>query len=204
MSLIVCTILNMSISIESIIVAFSYTGVFSLMVANGFLSIPSSQVLYILVGYFVAQGALNIWLVSALGAIGNTIGNVLLYEAIRSQGLKYISKWQVIQEHQLKKVSTALRKRGAWFVFVGKLLPAIKVFVPIAAGLAKMPRALFVVSMLVSSWIWSLAFISIGYFFGRSEDVFGKYAIVLAIVTIIVVALFYRYINSREVMGEDV
>lgn len=186
-----------SLSIEEIVVAFSYLGVFGLMVANGFSSFPSSQILYIIVGYFVAQGSLNLWLVSALGAAGNTIGNILLYETIRSHGLRYVARWQMISDRQLEKVSIALQRRGAWFIFVGKLLPAIKVFVPVAAGLAKMPRVLFAVMMLVSSWLWSLGFIAIGYFFGKSEDVFGKYAIALAIVTVIVVALFYKYMNSR-------
>jgi len=190
----------MTIPVESIIIGFGYLGIFGLMITNGFLSLPSSQVLYIIVGYFVSTGALNVWLASLLGAAGNTIGNVLLYEATRSRGLKYVTKWQMIPERELKKVGTALRRRGRWFVFIGKLLPAIKVFVPIAAGLAQMPRVLFTVLMFAASWAWSLIFIAIGYFSGKSEDFFGGYAIVLAIASLVLVVLFYRYINSREVV----
>lgn len=192
----------MIIPVESIIVGFGYFGIFGLMITNGFSSLPSSQVLYIIVGYFVSTGALNVWLASLLGALGNTIGNVLLYEATRSRGLKYVTRWQMIPERELKKVGTALRRRGWWFVFVGKLLPAIKVFVPIAAGLAQMPRALYIVLVAISSWIWSLGFIAIGYFFGKSGDLFGRYAIVLAIASLALIVLFYRYINSREVVEE--
>ncbi len=191
---------RMGIPIESIVVGFGYFGIFGLMIANGFFSVPSSQILYIIVGYFVSTGALNVYLASVLGAVGNTIGNVLLYEAVRSHGLKYVTKYQMIPAHQLKKVSAALERRGRWFVFLGKLLPAIKVFVPVAAGLAKMPRALFAMLMLVSSWLWALGFIAIGYFFGKSENLFGKYAIVVAILSIVLVILFHRYLNSREVI----
>ncbi len=192
----------MTIPVESIVIGFGYLGIFGLMITNGFLSLPSSQVLYIIVGYFVSTGALNVWLASLLGALGNTIGNVLLYEATRSRGLKYVTKWQMIPERELKKVGTALRRRGWWFVLVGKLLPAIKVFVPIAAGLAQMPRALYITLIATSSWIWSLGFISIGYFFGKSSRVFGSYAIVLTIISLVVAGLFYKYINSREVVDE--
>ena len=190
----------MKIPVEGIILAFGYLGVFGLMIANGLLSFPSSQILYIIVGYFVSQGSINLWLVSIFGALGNTIGNIFLYELTRSRGLKYVARWQVIPEVELKKVEAAFRRRGWWFVFVGKLLPAIKVFVPIAAGLAKMPRALFAILMFLASWIWSLIFIYIGYFFGKSENIMGRYAIVLAVISVLLIVLFYRYMNSKEVL----
>ena len=102
----------------------------------------------------------------------------------------------------MKKVEIAFRKKGAWFLFVGKLLPAIKVFVPIPAGLGKMNRTLYAVIIFVSSYIWSLIFIAIGYYFGKSSNVFGSYAVILMIVALVVVALFYKYINSEEIARE--
>lgn len=190
-------------TIETVIAIAGYFGIFVLMTANGTLSVPSSQVLYIIAGYFVSQGDLALAPTLLAGAAGNTIGCIILYELARTHGRAFITRMKLFPERELAKVETAFRKNGAWFIFVGKLLPAIKVFVPIPAGLGKMPRPLFAALMFSASFIWALAFIAIGYFFGKSSDLFGRYAFVLIIVAMIVVFLFYRYINSTEIACDD-
>lgn len=189
-------------TIETVIAISGYFGIFVLMIANGAVSFPSSQVLYIIAGYFIARGDLFLAPVALVGALGNTVGNIILYELARTHGRTFIARMKIFPLRELAKVETAFRKKGAWFIFIGKLLPAIKVFVPIPAGLGKMSRLLFAILMFVASFIWSLAFIAIGYFFGKSSDLFGRYAIILAIVATVVILLFYRYINSTEVIRE--
>jgi membrane protein DedA with SNARE-associated domain len=191
-----------NITIETIIQSGSYLAIFLLMITNGAVSFPSSQVLYIIAGYFIARGDLALGLVALVGSFGNTIGNVILYELARKHGRTFIERMKIFPTRELAKVEKAFHKKGAWFIFIGKLLPAIKVFVPIPAGLGKMPRTLFASLMFVASFIWSLAFISIGFFFGKSSDLFGRYAIILVLVAVVVVLLFYKYINSDEVVSE--
>ena len=118
----------MSVDIESIIVASSYLGIFLLMIANGSISFPSSQILYIIVGYFVSIGTLSFFPSSLVGALGNAIGNIILYEIVRRRGIHYLKKFQIFREQDVKKVEIVFRKRGLWFLFVWKLLPAIKVY----------------------------------------------------------------------------
>lgn len=190
------------IPIEDIILSSSYLGVFFLMIANGFISFPSSQILYIIVGYFVSIGTLNLIVVSFLGTLGNTIGNIILYELSRSRGIAYITRFKIFPEKEVKKIEIAFNRKGAWFLFIGKLLPAIKVFVPIPAGVAKMHRGLYLLIIFAASYIWALVFIGIGYYFGKSKDVFGKYSVALSIVAFIVLYGFYKYMNSKEVIEE--
>lgn len=190
------------ITLETLIQGGSYFAIFLLMIANGAVSFPSSQVLYIIAGYFVAQGNLAVGVVALVGALGNTVGNVILYELARKHGRTFIARMKIFPLRELSKVEHAFKKKGAWFIFIGKLLPAIKVFVPIPAGLGKMSRPLFATLMFTASFIWSLAFIYIGYFFGKSSDLFGRYAIILIIIAVIVVLLFHRYINSEEIERE--
>ena len=180
------------------------------MISNGVVSFPSSQILYIITGYFIFTGDLGLLPVVIVGAIGNTIGNIVLYELVRAKGVRYVETiavklYQIPKEkfeRNLSKVQVAFQKKGAWFVFVGKLVPALKVFVPIPAGLAKMNRALYSTTILIASTIWTLPFIAIGYYFGKSSDVFGKYAIALILVALVVLAIFYKYINSEKVVSE--
>jgi len=190
------------ITIETLIQGGSYFAIFLLMIANGSVSFPSSQVLYIICGYFIARGDLALPLVALVGALGNTVGNIILYELVRKHGRTFIERMKIFPLRELAKVELAFKKKGAWFIFIGKLLPAIKVFVPIPAGLGKMSRLLFASLMFTASFIWSLAFISIGFFFGKSSELFGRYAIILVIVAVVVVLLFYRYINSPAFVKE--
>ena len=188
--------------IETIILGFSYLGVFGLMISNGLFSFPSSQILYILVGYLISTNYLGLIPASIAGALGNTIGNVLLYEGVRARGVLYAVKLGMFREKDIKRVEIVFRKKGLWFLFVGKLLPAIKVFIPIPAGLARVHRGKFAALMFASSWIWSLGFISIGYFFGKSTQVWKSYGVILALVAFVILFIFYRMLNSKEVTEE--
>lgn len=187
------------LSLENIVLSLGYLGIFGMMIANGFSSFPSSQVLYILTGYFISTGQLAWIPVIVLGAIGNTIGNVLLYEAVRRKGVAYALKKNFIPEAQVQKFEKVFSNKGAWFLFWGKLVPALKVFVPLAGGIAKTPRALFAILMLASSAIWAVGLNAIGYTFGKSSDVFGKYSIALAVFTVVLATVIYRKMNREEV-----
>ena len=193
---------NARMNIESIILGFSYIGIFVLMVSNGLFSFPSSQILYILVGYFVGIGYLELLPASLIGAFGNAIGNIFLYEAVRAKGVSVVERFQVLRKSDLKRVEIVFRKKGLWFLFVGKLLPAIKVFIPIPAGLTKVHRGAFALLMLSSSWIWALGFISIGYFFGKGAELWKSYGILLMIIAGLVMYLFYRILYSPSVTKE--
>lgn len=190
------------ITMETLIQGGSYFAILMLMILNGAVSFPSSQVLYIVAGYFIARGDLALFFVALVGALGNTVGNIILYELARKHGRAFIERMKIFPMRELAKVEHAFKKKGAWFIFIGKLLPAIKVFVPVAAGLGKFSRAIFAPLMFIASFIWALGFISIGYFFGKSSDLFGRYAIILVVVAVVVILLFYRYINSPAIVND--
>lgn len=188
--------------IESIILGSSYVGIFLLMVANGFVSLPSSQVLYIIVGYFVGTGYLGVIPSALFGALGNTVGNILLYETVRARGISYLKKFGMFRVEEIRKIEIVFKKKGLWFLFIGKLLPAIKVFIPIPAAIGHVDRRIFAGIMFVASLVWSLIFIAIGYFFGKGAELWRSYGIILAIVAVVIVWLFYRSMNSAVVMKE--
>jgi membrane protein DedA with SNARE-associated domain len=193
------------LDIEAFISGGSYLAIFVLMTGNGLLSFPSSQVLYIVVGFFIWNGTLELLPAALAGALGNTLGCVLLYEGVRKWGIAFVRRFAVFKDIDLGRLEASFRNRGAWFIFVGKLLPAIKVFVPIPAGLGKMDRPLFAVLMFVASLIWAFAFIAIGFAFGKSASLWKSYSIILFVIAIAVVFLFGRYIerSARPPVRED-
>lgn len=187
-------------TLEHIISLLGYAGIFLLMIANGVVSFPSSQILYIVAGYFIATGDLALPAVVMAGAAGNTVGNIILYEIARAKGFSYLTRWKIFPEREVRKVQVAFEKRGAWFLLIGKLLPAIKVFVPIPAGIARMHRGLYAAIIAVGSTLWTFPFLAIGYYFGKTADVFGAYATVLAIIALFIVFVFYKYMSTAEVL----
>lgn len=190
------------IALEQIIESLGYIGIFGLMAANGMFSFPSSQILYIVAGYLVGTGVLGFIPATIAGTLGNTLGNYILYSLSKKHGLPYILKLTLLPEREIEKVQAVFRKRGVWFVVVGKLLPAIKVFIPIVAGIGKMSQKIFIPIILATSYIWSCAFITIGYIFGKQTDFFGQYTLILFIVAFIIVGSFYKYMNSASVLKE--
>jgi membrane protein DedA with SNARE-associated domain len=184
------------LDVEALILAGSYGAIFLLMVANGAVSFPSSQLLYIIAGYFVSKGNLAWAPVIILGAIGNTIGTIILYEVVRRYGRDVVFKWKLFDPMILSKVEIAVARKGWWFLFIGKLLPAIKVFIPIPAGLGKMHRGGFAGIMFLASVIWASAFTFFGYTFGKSFHIFGWYGIGISLFALVIVGLFFKYIDT--------
>src|SRR4051812_160889 len=113
---------------HSLILSGSYAAIFLLMIANGMINFPSSQVLYLIVGYFVATGKLSFAEAVVAGAIGNTIGNIAIYLLIKKYDQPLARKILMMDETMFKKVHTALHetfsRRGTWWLFIGKLTPS--------------------------------------------------------------------------------
>jgi membrane protein DedA with SNARE-associated domain len=188
--------------IEAIIMASSYLGIFGLMALNGLASFPSSQVLYIVVGYFVGTGAIALLPAALFGAAGNTIGNIMLYEGVRKGGVNFATKFGLLRSEDVARVEIVFRSHGVWYLFVGKLLPAIKVFIPIIAGLAHVHRITFACFMMGASFLWALGFMAIGYIFGKESDVWQSYTIILVIVAGGLLFLLYRKLYAPSVTAE--
>lgn len=195
-------------SIEQIIISLSYTGILLLMISNGFISFPSSQILYVIAGYFAFTGDLNLILIIAIGALGHTIGNYILYEISRQKGMKYSIKFikymfQLTDPYkEIRKFQITFNKKPLFFLFIGKLVNPIKLFISIPAGIAKMNRALFLIIVYITSAIWASIFTFIGYYFGKSYENFGYIGAVILIIAVLVMSYFYKLMNSNEVLKE--
>ncbi len=194
--------------LEEIIITFTYFGILFLMTLNGFISFPSSQLVYIIAGYFAFTSDLNLLYIILIGALGQTIGNLILYEVARKKGVKYSIKFIQIffpmldSEKEVRKLQIAFNKRQKTLLFIGKLANPSKIFIPIPAGIAKMNRAIFLIITYITSSLWALGFALIGYYFGKSFKNFGFIGIGLLIAFILVMIYFYRLMNSDEVMKE--
>ncbi|MCA9486103.1 MAG: DedA family protein [Candidatus Woesearchaeota archaeon] len=189
-------------NIEQVILTLSYFGILLLMTSNGLTSLPSSQILYIVCGIFAAKGDLSLTWIILIGALGHTGGNWLLYEIARKKGMTFILKFKLFPEKQVKKVSLVFNKKPIFYLFIGKLVNPVKVFIPIPAGIAKMHRGIFLLITYITSAIWAALFVGIGYLFKEGFNKFGYLGGILLALGIIIILYFYKQMNTLELPEE--
>ncbi len=195
-------------NLETIILTLSYFGILLLMTSNGLISFPSSQLIYIISGYFAYQGNLNLIYVILIGALGQSIGNYILYEISKKRGIKYSTKFIKFlfqlndPEIIIKKFQLVFNKKKVFWLFFGKLVNPIKIFIPIPAGIARVPKIIFIPIIYISSVIWALIFSLIGFYFGKSYNNYGYIGAIIMIVAIFIMAYFYKLMNSKEIIDE--
>lgn len=183
---------------------FSYIAIFILMLANGVVNFPSSQFLYVICGYFVSTGSLLFIPTIIAGALGNTIGNIVTFLLIKKYDKPLARKLLMMDEATFAKVHGALHetfsKRGLWYIFFGKLIPSVKAFIPIIAGLANTKTKITSVIFLIASTIWATLITSIGYYFGEHVSFTSITTVSLVIASVVaffVYKTFTKKLNTK-------
>jgi membrane protein DedA with SNARE-associated domain len=186
--------------LHSAISSFSYLAIFVLMLTNGVFNLPSSQFLYLICGYFVSTGNLLFIPTVIAGALGNTIGNIITFLLIKKYDRPLARKLLMLDETTFNKVHGALHStftnKGMWYIFFGKLIPSVKAFIPIVAGLANTNVKLTSFIFLIASIIWAIGITSIGYFFGEHFSLTSFTAVSL-LIGVTILYLVYRNISKK-------
>ena len=182
-----------------------YLGVFLLMTLESALIPIPSEVTMPFAGYLVQQGKLNFWAVVLAGAIGNLIGSLIAYgigfyleEHVILKLVKKYGKFLLVTEHDYLKGVHLLKKYGDFVAFFSRLLPAVRTFISLPAGLAEMNVWKFSFYTFIGSLIWSIFLTYIGVYFGDQwhalEPYYRKFEVVIAIVFIVGILW---YINHK-------
>lgn len=188
--------------LHELLLSFSYLAIFLLMVANGITNLPSSQFLYVIAGYFVSTGNLAFIPAVLAGSIGNAIGNIITFSLVKKYGENLARKLLMLDKNTFEKIHTALHEtfsqKGMVWIFLGKLTPSVKAFIPVVAGLAHTRTYLTSVIFLVASFIWACAIVSIGYFFGEHVS-FKSFTAISLSVGLIILFVVYRKLKAKGV-----
>lgn len=157
--------------IVSFIEATGYVGIAFLMALEGsFIPIPS-EIILPFAGYLVSQGKLSLVHVALVGAVGNIIGTIFTYFIARYIGLPFFYRWGkyvMITRRDIELATRLFHRWGVAIIFVSRLLPGVRGFVPIPAGIAKMRLIPFVIYVFTGSFLYSLALTYIGVLLGEN------------------------------------
>ncbi len=156
-------------------------------------------------GSLAAAGKFNFWLIVAAGTLGNLVGSMLAYflgawgqeAVVRKVIIKY-GKYFLISEHEYDHSERWFRKHGEIIVFVSRVLPIVRTFISLPAGVAKMNLTKFIIYTTVGSLIWSYLLTNIGIMLGNNwqslEVYFRKFDLV--IVALLLGAIFF-YVRRK-------
>ena len=117
-----------------------------------------SEIIMPFSGFLVWQGTFNLWLVVFWGALGNLIGSIIAYYIGLYGGRPLIEKYGkyiLISRRDLDRSNNWIEKHGQKAVFLSRLLPAVRTFISLPAGIVKMDFGKFCVYTFLGSLIWA-------------------------------------------------
>jgi membrane protein DedA with SNARE-associated domain len=159
--------------ITSVISAAGYGGVMLLMaIESACIPLPS-EIIMPFSGYLVYTGRFSLLAVATWGAIGCNLGSVLAYEVGyyggRPLALRY-GRYIFVTQHELNTADRFFARWGSLAVLVARLLPVIRTFIALPAGIARMPRLKFHLYTFIGSWPWCFALAWVGMQLGEQWD----------------------------------
>jgi membrane protein DedA with SNARE-associated domain len=148
---------------------------YAALILFGFLEaacIPiSSEITFGFAGVLAYQGHLNLVLVIIIGSLAELAGSYASYAVGRVGGKPLVAKWGryvLVTESDVNRAERFLAGRGWWAVPVGRMLPFVRAFTSIVAGLVRIPAARFGVLSLIGTVIYATVLSLIGYGLGHA------------------------------------
>jgi len=137
------------------------------------------------------------------GALGCTTGSIVAY-AVGAWGgrlfLNKYGKYVLISHHDLDVADRWFERSGSWAIFVSRLLPVVRSFISLPAGIARMHLGKFLVYTFAGSFIWCAALAYGGYMLGEHweqiRDVMRPFDPLVGVLIIIFIAFYiYRHVK---------
>jgi membrane protein DedA with SNARE-associated domain len=189
----------------SLIHALGYVGVFILsMVESAGIPIPSEVVLPFS-GFLVVSGSFHFWPVVLIATAANYIGSVVLYGIGRSGGrwiLERYGKYVLIRKHDIEAGDRWFTRHGVSAVFWGRLIPVVRTFISLPAGVNRMNFKKFSFFTVLGALPWNFTLVYLGVKTGQHWDSLHKYfhLIDIGLVVLIVLGIAW-FIYKRKIRG---
>ena len=176
--------------------------------------IPISSELTFLLGGAVASGGIpgthqhpSLVLVIVVGTLAEMVGSYVSYYVGRVGGKPLVRRWGryvLITEGDVARAERFLVGRGAWALPVARILPVIRAFASIVAGLVDIPPIRFGILSLIGTLVYVVVLSSIGYSLGGEWTKFNhsfsvvSYIVVAVVVVAVIGLVIYRLREFRR------
>ncbi len=187
----------------TIIASGGYSTITLLMAAESMILPIPSEAITPFAGFLVSQGKFNfVWVVVA-STIGSLIGSLASYYVGKYGGntvIKRFGKYVLLNEEHLVKTEKFFVSHGRKTVFIGRLIPVVRHFISIPAGIAKMKLPTFILYTTMGAAVWNSFLIWVGYILGDNWESIKNYTRYMDIIvaTAIIAFIAWHFVAHRK------
>lgn len=190
--------------------ATGYVGIFVMtFLESTFLPIPS-EITMVPAGYLVQQGKMDMMTVFCASTVGTVGGAYLNYFIAKKFGrplLVRFQKYLFLNEKKIEKLDKFFEKHGEVSTFTGRLLPGIRHFISMPAGLARMRVEKFLLYTTLGGGLWMATLMGVGYFIGNNEalikQALHQIVIAIAVGSVALFAVYWFFVQKRGSQDES-
>jgi membrane protein DedA with SNARE-associated domain len=187
--------------IIAVISSSGYAGIVLLMaIESACIPLPS-EVIMPFSGYLVSTGRFSLWAVAVAGALGCNVGSLVAYYVGAWGGRPLVERYGryvLVTRHDLQMADRFFARWGEWAVFIARLLPVVRTFIALPAGISKMNVWRFHIYTFLGSLPWCLALayagLRLGPRYGELREYFHRFDLVLGI---LIVGFAVWFIHNR-------
>lgn len=192
--------------IESVINQMGPWGIALLMAIESCnIPLPSEAILPF-AGYLVTKGTFSIHTAAIFGAIGCVLGSIPSYYLGYFGGRKFIEKYGkyfLISKHDLETADKWVDKYGDWSFFICRMLPVVRTFISLPAGILKARKRTFFIFTFIGSLVWSYVLVWVGVKVGQNTEslkhIWHKFDAVIIIACLILGGIYiYHHIKNLK------
>jgi membrane protein DedA with SNARE-associated domain len=164
--------------IIAVISGSGYPGIVLLMaIESACIPLPS-EVIMPFSGYLVSTGRFGLWAVAVAGAVGCNLGSLVAYYLGAWGGRPLVERYGryvLVSRHELVVADHFFARWGEWAVFIARLLPVVRTFIALPAGISRMNVWRFHLYTFLGSLPWCLALAYAGMKLGPRYTILREY-----------------------------
>ena len=192
--------------------SLGYAGIVVMMfLESSFFPFPS-EVVMPPAGYLASQGEMSLFLVIFFGICGSILGAIFNYWIAVKWGRPFFEKFGkyfFVTKESLDKAEEFFAKHGHISTFTGRLLPVIRQYISLPAGLARMNLGSFIFFTTLGSGIWVIILALLGYFLGQNTALINQnlhkisIGLIIFCAVLIVGYFFYQKYKAKKNEKKD-
>lgn len=197
---------------QSFIQNYGYFALIVLTIATSACIPIPSEIVFVFAGALcttavTGHAQFTLWAIIVVGTLASVVGSQIAYELGRYAGRAVVErwgKWILLTHRDLDSAERWFEKYGSATVLVGRVLPFVRSFVSVPAGIAEMNRARFAVLTAIGSAAWIALLSGLGYAAGKNwHHVSGDFhdaelPTIAVVVVLLATAIGYRVRSVRR------
>lgn len=185
--------------------SLGYAGVFFAMaIESACIPLPS-EIILPFTGYMVFSGHFGFWQATVAATLGNLFGGLIAYYVGVWGGRPFLQKYGryfFINKRELAWTERLFERHGEMTVFIGRMLPIVRTFISLPAGIARMNPLKMATYTMIGAFLWCALLIFVGQKLGENWDSLKPYfhradVVVGGLIVLIVTYVFWKRRRRR-------